>query len=26
VNRKKLEDSACECYGVVRQYEMASWA
>jgi CRP-like cAMP-binding protein len=21
VNRKKLEDSACECYGVIRQYE-----
>jgi CRP-like cAMP-binding protein len=21
VNRKKLEDSACECYGVVRQYD-----
>ena len=20
VNRKKLEDSACECYGVIRQY------
>ena len=20
VNRKKLEDSACECYGVVQQY------
>ena len=21
VNRKKLEDSACECYGVIRQYD-----
>jgi CRP-like cAMP-binding protein len=21
VNRKKLEDSACECYGIVRQYD-----
>ncbi len=21
VNRKKLEDSACECYGVIQQYE-----
>jgi CRP-like cAMP-binding protein len=21
VNRNKLEDSACECYGVIRQYE-----
>ena len=21
VNRKKLENSACECYGVIRQYE-----
>lgn len=20
VNRKKLEDSACECYGVIRQF------
>ena len=20
VNRKKLEDSACECYGVIQQY------
>jgi hypothetical protein len=20
VNRKKLEDAACECYGVIRQY------
>ena len=22
VNRKKLEDSACECYGVIRQYDV----
>jgi hypothetical protein len=21
INRKKLEDSACECYGVIRQYD-----
>ena len=21
VDRKKLEDSACECYGVIRQYD-----
>jgi len=21
VNRKKLEDYACECYGVIRQYD-----
>jgi len=21
VNRKKLDDSACECYGVIRQYD-----
>ena len=21
VNRKKLEDAACECYGVIRQYD-----
>jgi CRP-like cAMP-binding protein len=21
VNRKKLEDSACECYGIIRQYD-----
>ena len=21
VNRKKLEDSACECYEVIRQYD-----
>ena len=21
VNRKKLEKSACECYGVIRQYD-----
>ena len=21
VNRKKLENSACECYGVIRQYD-----
>jgi hypothetical protein len=21
VNRKKLERSACECYGVIRQYD-----
>jgi DNA-binding GntR family transcriptional regulator len=21
VNRKKLEDSTCECYGVIRQYD-----
>jgi hypothetical protein len=21
VNRKKLEHSACECYGVIRQYD-----
>jgi hypothetical protein len=21
VNRKKLEDSACECYGVIQQYD-----
>jgi hypothetical protein len=21
VNRKKLEDCACECYGVIRQYD-----
>jgi hypothetical protein len=21
VNHKKLEDSACECYGVIRQYD-----
>ena len=21
VNRKKLEDSACECYAVIRQYD-----
>jgi hypothetical protein len=21
VNRKQLEDSACECYGVIRQYD-----
>jgi hypothetical protein len=21
VNRRKLEDSACECYGVIRQYD-----
>jgi predicted nucleic acid-binding protein len=21
VNRKKLEDSACECYGIVRKYD-----
>ena len=21
VNRKKLEDSACECCGVIRQYD-----
>ena len=21
VNRKKLEDSACECYSVIRQYD-----
>jgi predicted nucleic acid-binding protein len=21
VNRKKLEDSVCECYGVIRQYD-----
>jgi predicted nucleic acid-binding protein len=21
VNRKKLEDSACECYMVIRQYD-----
>ena len=21
VNRKKLEDSACECYGVIRHYD-----
>ena len=20
VNRKKLEDSACECYGIIQQY------
>lgn len=23
VNRKKLEDSVCECYGVIRQYDRA---
>jgi CRP-like cAMP-binding protein len=21
MNRKKLEDSACECYGIIRQYD-----
>jgi CRP-like cAMP-binding protein len=21
VNRKKLEDSACECYGIIQQYD-----
>jgi hypothetical protein len=21
VNRKKLEGSACECYGIIRQYD-----
>jgi hypothetical protein len=21
LNRKKLEDAACECYGVIRQYD-----
>jgi hypothetical protein len=21
VNRRKLEDSACECYGVIQQYD-----
>jgi hypothetical protein len=21
VNRKKLEDSACECYGIIRPYD-----
>jgi hypothetical protein len=21
VNRRKLEDSTCECYGVIRQYD-----
>jgi len=21
VNRKKLQDYACECYGVIRQYD-----
>ena len=25
VNRKKLENSACECYGVIRQYEGETW-
>jgi CRP-like cAMP-binding protein len=24
VNRKKLEDAACECYGKIRQFEVAS--
>ena len=23
VNRKRLEDSACECYGIIRQYDRA---
>jgi hypothetical protein len=24
MNRKKLEDAACECYGTIKQFEIAS--